>query len=120
MNQTPTFPEPEGKDTDPVSQPVELERTAQGIRIQFDDGIIVEWTATALKGVCPCATCREKRKGKEEAPPEPNVLPVLSAADAAPTRIVGMQPVGNYGYNVIFSDNNCNGIYTFELLRKAT
>lgn len=119
MNQNPIFPEPDIQRDEQVAQPTELERTEQGIRIQFDDGAVVEWTASALKEACPCATCREKRKGKSEAKPEPKALPILSAAEAAPTRIERMQPVGNYGYNVIFSDGDCNGIYTYEKLRRA-
>jgi len=45
-------------------------------------------------------------------------LPTLTMAEAQPLRIVGMQPLGNYAYNVAFSDGHDTGIYTFELLRE--
>lgn len=45
-------------------------------------------------------------------------LPVLSAAEARPLELQGMQPVGNYAYAVAFSDGHDTGIYTFELLRE--
>jgi DUF971 family protein len=31
-----------------------------------------------------------------------------------------MQPVGNYAYNVRFSDGHSSGIFGFDLLRKAS
>lgn len=68
-----------------------------------------------LRKVCPCATCREKRKADDDKPK--GMLPVLTMAEAAPLKIVHMRPVGNYAYNVAFSDGHDTGIFTFELLR---
>lgn len=45
-------------------------------------------------------------------------MPILSAAELQPLRIVKMQPLGNYAYNVAFSDGHDTGIYPFELLRE--
>lgn len=89
------------------------------------DRLLIEWsdgerrvcTIRELRLACPCATCREKRSN----PPEPTAarsLPILSAAELQPLRIVKMQPLGNYAYNVAFSDGHDTGIYPFELLRE--
>jgi DUF971 family protein len=46
------------------------------------------------------------------------VLPILSAAEAAPLRIIGMTPVGHYAYSIDFSDGHNTGIFTLESLRE--
>jgi DUF971 family protein len=43
-------------------------------------------------------------------------LPVLSATETAPLAIVTMRPVGNYAYNIAFSDGHDSGIFTLDLL----
>jgi DUF971 family protein len=46
------------------------------------------------------------------------MLPILSPAETAPLRIVGMNPVGRYAYGIDFSDGHNTGIYTLESLRE--
>jgi DUF971 family protein len=46
------------------------------------------------------------------------LFPVLTAAEAQPTKILGMEPVGNYAYSIKFNDGHDTGIYTLELLRE--
>ncbi len=56
---------------------------------------------------------------KRNEPPSPKgLLPVLSAEEAQPLRVTGMQPVGNYAYTIAFSDGHDTGIYDFTLLRE--
>jgi DUF971 family protein len=82
--------------------------------ITWSDGERREYTAQELRDGCPCATCREKRSNPAPAP----LLPVLSAAEAQPLVIRGMQPVGNYAYAIAFSDSHDTGIFTLEYLRQ--
>lgn len=82
--------------------------------IDWSDGQRRRYGVRALRDACPCATCREKRSQ----PPDPMQLPTLTLAEAQPLRILGMQPLGNYAYNISFSDGHDTGIYTFELLRE--
>ncbi|TWT73207.1 DUF971 domain-containing protein [Allorhodopirellula solitaria] len=113
---------------DPVAYtPTSIERSGNsGIRIVWSDGQSTQWTAQQLRDACPCATCREKRGkllGEEEEEEEtpkskPIGLPVLSAAEAQPMRIEGMQPVGTYAYNISFSDGHHSGLFTFARLRR--
>lgn len=111
---------------DPVAYtPTAIERRGDtAIQIKWSDGVETQWTAQQLRDACPCATCREKR-GKlhgDESKPKPKMigLPVLSTAEARPTRIDGMQPVGTYAYNIAFSDGHHSGLFTFALLRRET
>lgn len=103
--------------------PVRLERDEDSaIVISWNDGVETRWTASQLRKACPCATCREKRRGEKTqaaGSDKPAVLPVLSAAEAQPLTIAGMKPVGAYAYNVRFSDGHSSGIFPLELLRSS-
>jgi DUF971 family protein len=89
------------------------------------DRLLIEWSdgekrlcrVKELREACPCATCREKHSQ----PPKPadfRSLTILNDAQLQPLRIVKMQPLGNYAYNVAFSDGHDTGIFPFELLRE--
>ncbi|MCC9656028.1 DUF971 domain-containing protein [Rhodopirellula halodulae] len=120
----------ERKIEDPVAYtPTSIQREGErGIRIEWNDGEVSTWTARELRDTCPCATCREKRgeTGGHQAftvtdanaPAKPMGLPVLSAAEARPLTIDGMQPVGTYAYNIRFSDGHSSGLFTLERLRR--
>jgi len=86
--------------------------------IGWSDGQTTKHTPSSLRKACPCATCREKRKGEEQSKPK-GLLPVLSAAEARPLEVVRMRPVGNYAYNIQFSDGHDSGIFTFDLIRQS-
>ncbi|MCC9600857.1 DUF971 domain-containing protein [Stieleria sp. JC731] len=86
------------------------------IVIRWSDGKTTRWTAAKLRAVCPCATCREKKRGKANAPA---MLPVLSAAEAKPLSIVSMRPVGSYAYNIGFSDGHGSGLFQFSMLHES-
>jgi DUF971 family protein len=96
--------------------PTRLERKADArLLIEFSDGSRREYTFRELRDACPCATCREKRNAPPQAAP---LLPILSPEEARPLAITAMRPVGNYAYNIAFSDGHDTGIYTFELLQR--
>ena len=82
--------------------------------IQWSDGERRKYGFRELRDACPCATCREKRNAP---PADPLALPMLSAAQVAPLKIDGMNPVGTYAYTIKFSDGHDTGIFSFELLR---
>jgi len=96
--------------------PVGLEKTdTHGLRILWSDGQSFEIPFGKLRGACPCATCKEKRAGEASRPK--GSLSILSAAEAVPLDIAQMRPVGNYAYNIAFSDGHSSGLFTMELLR---
>ena len=85
------------------------------LQIEWDDGTVREYGVRQLRDACPCATCRERRRQDATAD---ELLPVLSAAEAAPLTIAGMEPVGHYAYSIHFSDGHDKGIFQLELLRQ--
>lgn len=84
--------------------------------IGWSDGSTTKHRPVDLRKACPCATCREKRRGDDE-PKSRGLLPVLSVAEAQPLAVQRMRPVGNYAYNIQFSDGHDSGIFTFDLIR---
>jgi DUF971 family protein len=85
------------------------------LRITWNDGQVREYSIRELRDACPCATCREKRMAPPSAAP---LLPVLSAAETQPLRLLGADPVGGYAYSLNFSDGHDTGIFTLEHLRE--
>ncbi len=101
--------------------PVTINREANSVVIKWSDGLITKRTAAELRAACPCATCREKKRGESkegEDPKRPPGLPILSKAEARPMRVESMRPVGSYAYQISFSDGHASGIYPFSLLRE--
>ena len=50
---------------------------------------------------------------------KPTMLPVTTAAEAKPLTIESMRPVGNYAYNILFSDGHHSGLFTLDLLHNT-
>tara|TARA_B100000809_G_scaffold259461_2_gene304519 strand:- start:2494 stop:2811 length:318 start_codon:yes stop_codon:yes gene_type:complete len=84
------------------------------LRIQWSSGEQREYSAHELRENCPCATCREKRQNKSNE--SASLLPVLSPEETLPLTISAMNPMGNYAYNIEFSDGHNTGIYSIEFL----
>ena len=112
-------------------EPESIARLDDGrIEIRFADQTVRVWTPRQLRERCPCAACREKRRGQGDASreskadamtgqasrPKPVALPILSAAEAAPLTVTSMQPVGRYAYQIGFSDGHRSGLYTLDRL----
>lgn len=95
-------------------RPTELTITdGERLRIVWSDGSIREYSFRQLRDSCPCATCREQRRnGSQNASP----LQVLSPEELTPLRIHEMHPMGNYAYNIHFSDGHNTGIFQLSLL----
>ncbi len=96
--------------------PQELFQAEDGrLTITWNNGQKKIYSPSHLRKLCPCATCREKRREPDK--PSPNkLLPVLSLAEAQPLTVIRMRPVGNYAYNIAFSDGHDSGIFAFEAL----
>ncbi len=98
-------------------RPLTLKRTPRkSLEIQWSDERTMEYPFRLLRDACPCATCKEKSRANETKPPNP--LNVLSAAETVPLMIHDMRPVGNYAYNIVFSDGHTSGLFTIEYLRE--
>jgi|SRR6516165_8210208 DUF971 family protein len=89
-----------------------LKGDKEALAIQWNDGVTHRIPWRVLRDQCPCATCRQKRS--EPAP----VFNILKPEEAAPVRATGMYPIGNYAYQIDFSDGHKTGIYSLEFLRE--
>ena len=96
--------------------PTELHKTEnRQLVIIWSDGVEQVFPYRMLRDACQCATCMSENTSANELPA--GTLPVLTAAQAQPLEILSMNPVGNYAYNIGFSDGHSTGIFTFEMLR---
>ncbi len=95
---------------------ISLKGDQQALVLEWSDGHKARIAWHVLRSRCPCATCRSKRAEPPAAAPSP--LTILTPQEAAPTRAIAMHPVGNYAYQIEFSDGHNTGIYSLELLRE--
>jgi DUF971 family protein len=98
-------------ETLPAVVPRSLKGDETALAIVWSDGRHDRIAWAKLRDQCPCATCRVRRA---EPPP---ALNVITPAEAAPLRVVEMHPIGNYAYQINFSDGHKTGIYSLDLLR---
>ncbi|MCS7021251.1 MAG: DUF971 domain-containing protein [Gemmataceae bacterium] len=93
--------------------PLALRREGDGLRIEWNDGVVTFVRWQTLRENCPCASCVEER----QRPPNPlRVLSPQEVAAGAP-QPQGMTPVGRYAYQIVWNDGHATGIYTLERLR---
>ncbi len=97
--------------TPPQIQPKSLQRQGSGIRIEWQDGHVSDFSAEYLRRRCPCAVCKEVPGRKEGALPV-EVLP------KGPMDILNARQVGWYALQFTFSDRHETGIFSYELLRE--
>lgn len=98
--------------------PTALKKTDnRSLRIQWSDGELLDYPFGLLRNACPCATCKERKKADEMKEPG-DLLKILKPGEAVALDILEMRPVGNYAYNITFSDGHSSGLFTMELLRE--
>jgi DUF971 family protein len=77
--------------------------------IEWDDGHRTEYSASALRALCPCARCVDELTGVRLLDPG-SVPGDLTQLD--------VRLVGNYALSLRFSDGHETGIYPFRMLRE--
>src|SRR5664279_2631831 len=91
------------------SEPTALSLQPDGkLVIEWSDGRRRRYEIGELRQKCPCATCLYERESASRT--------VDVAKDAPPLALADVHPVGNYAYNIQFSDGHGTGIYPLELL----
>ena len=105
---------PSESTTGAETRPVRLAATKTALQIDWSDGLKKELTWTLLRKSCPCATCKAAR---EQPPP---LFAILKPDDNLPLTVTGMRPVGNYGYQIEFSDGHQTGIFSLDTLRQLS
>jgi DUF971 family protein len=94
--------------TTPTS--IHADRAAGSLTIEWADGHVTTYDATALRWLCPCAYCR----GEAGMPGWLDSAPTLTAEQ---TRLVDVQLVGSYAIAPSWGDGHHTGYYSFTLLR---
>ncbi len=77
------------------------------LRLTWTDGAVDTVDYDVLRGFCPCAVCQGH-----------NASEIVFHPPQAAVEITAIQPVGNYGLSIVFSDGHGTGIYRFEFLRE--
>jgi len=91
-----------------------------GMRIEWRDGHVSEWTFAWLRAACPCATCHEERDKEGRAPGVPKAKPAsLLPMYEAPPRPVEVTPVGKYALRFKWNDGHEAGLYSWDYLRNV-
>jgi ATP-binding protein involved in chromosome partitioning len=93
----------------PILAPRSIEQLdARTLGVVWNDGHASRYDVRDLRLACPCAHCIQEWTGEVMVKPE--TVPV----DVHP---LGLQPVGNYGLRLDWSDGHATGIYTYDRLR---
>jgi DUF971 family protein len=93
---------------------------SRGIEIDWKDGHHSSYGVEYLRDWCPCATCtgahgtEPRRKTSEAAPGGP---PSPFKMYQPKTKMVSIEPVGNYALRINWSDGHNTGIYSYDHLR---
>lgn len=98
--------------SNPIPRSLKGDQTS--LAIEWSDGRVDRVPWRTLRDRCPCATCRVERA---EPPKAPAAFTILKPEETVPVRATGMSPIGNYAYQIEFSDGHKAGIYSVELLR---
>jgi len=94
--------------TQPDVTDITIDREANELRLQFDDGVGGTINLVELRLSCPCASCRAARQaGREPWPTSP---------DPPPLAVTAAELVGAWGLGVTWNDGHATGIYPFAAL----
>lgn len=85
----------------------ELSADRKTLSLTWNDGAAHAVTARTLRQYCPCAECVEEWSGKRTF--EIDTIPV-------DTKIVAVEPVGNYALSFTFGDAHRTGIFQWSYL----
>jgi DUF971 family protein len=76
--------------------------------VPWTDGVTLRYPIDALRAACPCAGCVDEWTGK-----------VLVSIEMFPgVTLKSLKQVGQYAFNVVFSDGHDTGLYTWSKLRE--
>ena len=91
-----------------------------GMRIEWRDGHVSEWSFAWLRAACPCATCHEERDAEGRAPGIAKAKPAsLLPMYEAPPRPMEVTPVGKYALRFKWNDGHEAGLYSWDYLRNV-
>jgi DUF971 family protein len=93
-----------------ATTPTKIKKLSPGeLQLLWKDGHETRHLAPLLRGLCPCATCKDEMTGVRI------VLPI-HIPDSLQFKKIEL--VGNYAVQFEFTDDHHTGIYSFEYLRE--
>lgn len=99
------------REPDPFPTSLHLDREANVLDIEWEDGTRSRLGGVVLRWACPCAECR----GEMGSPGRLAALPELPPDEVA---LVNAELIGQYAVQLAFRSGHATGIYTFPALRK--
>ena len=97
---------------------IEVDLKQSEVRITWADGLTSRYSLEHLRKNCPCATCEEQRKMRDD--PLYVLPPSMLAVSAKLDPASPVEMVGNYALQFYWDDGHRTGIYTFGYLRQIT
>lgn len=76
------------------------------LALTWSDGHSADFDYDYLRGFCPCAMCQGHAASA-----------IRFRAPARPADLTTIEPVGNYGISLAWSDGHATGIYRFDFLK---
>ena len=93
-----------------ATTPTKIKKVSPGeLMIMWADGQETRYLAPVLRGLCPCASCKDEMTGIRI------ILPVHIPDDLQFRKI---ELVGQYALQFEWTDGHHTGIYSFEYLRQ--
>ena len=110
---------------DPKKKPAEVlvhVSSGAGVDIKWTDGHSSHYAFDYLRDACPCASCNDERRKREEmaeriSGSSGGPAPVLPIFKPKP-RARAAKAVGHYALQIDFTDGHSTGIYSFDYLRE--
>jgi DUF971 family protein len=88
---------------------VELDESAQVMRIRWDDGHLGEWGWLTLRRACPCALCAGEGN-------LPGVVTLETIFTPQQTTMERVKWIGRYALAPIWADGHDTGLFTYQKL----
>lgn len=93
---------------------ITADRKAATLKIDWSDGQSFAYPFTLLRNACPCAQCRGGHENMKSEPDEDVfIIPLM---DANTSKLLDLQPVGNYAISITWGDGHSHGIYNWHYL----
>lgn len=104
---------------DPRKKPADVKvhvSSGAGVDIVWADGHTSHYDFAYLRDLCPCATCNDERRKKEQLAGAGGTSAVLPMFKPRPG-VRAAKTVGHYALQMDFTDGHATGIYSYDYLR---
>ncbi len=99
------------REPDPFPTSLHLDRAANVLEIEWEDGITSRLGGAELRWACPCAECRGEMG-------VPGRLDAVGDLPVDELSLDNAELIGQYAVQLAFRSGHATGIYTFPTLRK--